>query len=336
MTLHAIRSILSAEIMKHRIFLTGAAGFVGFHLARALKARGDTVIGYDNFNDYYSPKLKRARATELQKVGVQVLEGDICDQNTLKNAIQTAQPDTIVHLAAQAGVRYSLANPHAYVKANLEGFVNILEACREAKTNLVYASSSSVYGRNSTIPFSITDTTDRQSNLYGVTKKSNELMAETYHHLYGIPVTGLRFFTVYGPWGRPDMAYYSFARAILADEPINIYAEGKLKRDFTYIDDIVKGTVSAIDLRAPNALFNLGNNHPVEVNELVFHLENALGKKAKKQFLPMQAGDMEMTYADISESTRQLGFVPQISLKEGIAHFAKWYLAHQFSFANIS
>lgn len=315
----------------HRIFLTGAAGFVGFHLARALHARGDSVLGYDNFNDYYPPQLKRARASELQKIGITVLENDICNSQFLNEAIQQHRPTHIVHLAAQAGVRYSLNNPQAYVKANLEGFVNILEACisvPNTKPKLIYASSSSVYGRNSQIPFSIKDTTDQQASFYGVTKKTNELMAETYHHLHGIQTTGLRFFTAYGPWGRPDMAYFSFTQAILAGRTIDIYGEGKLKRDFTYIDDIIQGTIAAIDLGASCKLYNLGNNYPVEVNELVSLLEEALGKKAKKRFLPIQAGDMQNTYADISESMHDLGFVPKTSLAEGIRSFTSWYVKY--------
>jgi UDP-glucuronate 4-epimerase len=314
---------------KKRVFVTGAAGFVGFHLANALLDRGDEVLGLDNFNSYYNPSLKRKRAAELKKREIDVIEGDICDANYLEEILEKFKPTHLVHLAAQAGVRYSLTNPQAYVKANLEGFVNILESCRKFKIPLTYASSSSVYGRNDRVPFAITDNTDRQTNLYGVTKKTNELMAETYHYLYGLQVTGLRFFTVYGPWGRPDMAYFSFAKAIIEGQPIDVFAEGKLQRDFTYIDDIIQGTIAAVDLSSPCALFNLGNHQPVEVNELIALLELSLGKKAIKRFLPMQAGDMEKTYADISESTQKLGFVPKTSLAKGIERFVTWFKNYQ-------
>lgn len=310
---------------KKRIIITGITGFIGFHLAKTLHDNGDEVIGMDNFNHYYSPQLKRQRAAELKSI--QIIEGDICNAKLLNETLLQFKPTHVVHLAAQAGVRYSLINPQAYIKANLEGFVNILEGCKLIPgVKLIYASSSSVYGRNDSIPFSIEQNTDRQTNLYGVTKKTNELMAETYHYLYGISVTGLRFFTVYGPWGRPDMAYFSFADAIMKGNSIDIYGEGKLKRDFTYIDDIINGTIAAIDLGAPSALFNLGNNQPVEVNELISLLEKNLGKKAVKRFLPIQPGDMQTTYADISESSRQLGFMPKTSLSEGIKRFVSWYV----------
>lgn len=312
--------------MKKRIFITGAAGFIGFHLALQLAASGEHVIGYDNYNDYYDPQLKRNRASILKKAGIQVFEGDICDTHTLYNAIAQHRTTHLVHLAAQAGVRYSLTNPQAYIKSNLEGFVNILEACRiHTGMKLIYASSSSVYGRNQKVPFGIEDQTDHQASLYGVTKKSNELMANTYHHLYGIPVTGLRFFTVYGPWGRPDMAYYSFTKAILSQQPIQVFNEGKLKRDFTYIDDIVAGTIAAIDLGADCELFNLGNHQPVELLHFISILEKVLGKQAKMQMLPMQAGDVLMTYADITHSTDKLGYIPRTSLEDGIPRFVEWY-----------
>jgi UDP-glucuronate 4-epimerase len=313
--------------MGKQVFITGAAGFIGFHLALALAARGDSVVGYDSFNDYYSPTLKRKRAALLRTAGIEVCNGDINNSALLNAQIAQHQTTHLLHLAAQAGVRYSLEHPHAYIKSNIEGFLNILEACRHNKAiKLLYASSSSVYGRNTAMPFCESDRTDQQASLYGVTKKSNELMAATYHHLYDIPVTGLRFFTVYGPWGRPDMAYYSFTKAILTGDPIRIYHQGQLKRDFTYIDDIVAGTIAAIDLGASNEIFNLGNHQPVTLLDFIATLEEALGKEANKQFLPMQPGDVLATYADITHSAQQLGFCPSTSLKEGIAHFVTWYM----------
>lgn len=312
--------------MKKNIFITGAAGFIGFHLAKHLAERGENVLGYDNFNDYYSPQLKRLRVEQLHKMGITVLEGDICDSLTLQTAIQKHQSTHLVHLAAQAGVRYSLTNPQAYVKTNLEGFINILEVCRKnPEMKLIYASSSSVYGLNPSVPFSEEDRTDHQASLYGVTKKTNELMAHSYHHLFGISVTGLRFFTVYGPWGRPDMAYFSFAKAILEEQPIEIFNHGKMKRDFTYIDDIVSGTSAAIDLGAQNEIFNLGNHQPVDILHFIEILEKSLDKQAIKKFLPMQAGDVVTTYADIEHSRKKLGYLPKTVLEEGIPQFVKWY-----------
>lgn len=312
--------------MGKTVFITGAAGFIGFHLACQLALRGDKVVGYDNFNDYYTPQLKRMRMQELQKQGISIIEGDICDAATLNESIKKHHTTHLVHLAAQAGVRYSLENPQAYVKTNLEGFVNILETCRHHPSiKLIYASSSSVYGRNTEIPFSERDRTDIQASLYGVTKKSNELMANTYHHLYKIPVTGLRFFTVYGPWGRPDMAYYTFTKAILSGEPIAVYNHGQMERDFTYIDDIIRGTIAAIDLGAACEIFNLGNHRPVKLLDFIALLEKSLETKAILKPMPMQAGDVVATYADISHSTEKLGFTPQITLEEGIPRFINWY-----------
>lgn len=309
-----------------RVFVTGAAGFIGFHLAQKLALRGDQVLGYDNFNDYYDPQLKRERVALLQKAGVTVIEGDICNLELLQKSVSQHRTSHLVHLAAQAGVRYSLSNPQAYIRSNLEGFVNILETCRcHPSIKLTYASSSSVYGRNQKTPFAVADRTDQQASLYGVTKKSNELLAETYHHLYQIPVTGLRFFTVYGPWGRPDMAYFSFTKAILEGRPIDVYNEGKLQRDFTYIDDIVAGTIAAIDLEAACEIFNLGNHQPVELLRFIEILEQALGKKAQKRMISMQSGDVLTTYADIDYSAEKLGFRPRISLEEGIPRFTEWY-----------
>jgi len=312
------------------IFITGAAGFIGFHLAKRLAMRGDRVVGFDNFNNYYSPDLKRHRSSILLKAGIKVIEGDICDPHLLQASIEKHQTTHLVHLAAQAGVRYSLTNPSAYVKSNLEGFVNILEICRQyPKMALIYASSSSVYGLNEKIPFSVSDRVDNQASLYGVTKKTNELLASTYHHLYEIPVTGLRFFTVYGPWGRPDMAYYSFTKAIIEGTPIDVYHQGTLKRDFTYIDDIIEGTIAAIDLSAQHELFNLGNHHPVQVNEFIVILENLLNKRAKKRFLPMQPGDVLETYADITDSQKKLNFHPKTSLEQGLEKFVNWFITHK-------
>lgn len=314
--------------MKH-ILVTGAAGFIGFHLSKLLKNRGDRVIGFDNFNGYYDPSLKRSRAQELAKLEIPVIEGDICESDQLQNLVNRHELTHFVHLAAQAGVRYSLTNPQAYMKTNLEGFVNVLEICRQhPRIKLIYASSSSVYGLNTKIPFSTEDRTDQQASLYGVTKKTNELLAATYHHLYQIPVTGLRFFTVYGPWGRPDMAYFQFTKAILEESPIQIFNQGQMKRDFTYIDDIIDGIAAAVDLGAENEIFNLGNHQPVELMQMVELIEQCLGKKAHKVFAPMQPGDVIETYAEIEKSRQKLGFLPKTSLSEGIPKFVDWYLTY--------
>lgn len=314
--------------MKH-VLVTGAAGFIGFHLSKFLKGCGDQVIGLDNFNDYYSPLLKRDRAKELLDLGISVIEGDICDLNLLEQIIKEQGITHFINLAAQAGVRYSLVNPQAYIKANVEGFVNVLETCRQyPHIKLVYASSSSVYGLNRKTPFSVTDRTDHQASLYGATKKANELLAATYHHLYQIPLVGLRFFSVYGPWGRPDMAYFQFTKAILEDQPIQVFNHGKMKRDFTYIDDIVQGIGAAMELKASNEIFNLGNHQPVDLIYMIELLERALGKKARKVFVPMQAGDVLETYADIEDSRQKLAFTPKINLEEGIGCFVDWYLRY--------
>ncbi len=315
--------------MGKKILITGAAGFIGYHLADYLGHRGDSVIGYDNLNTYYDPQLKLARVANLKKQGIEVIEGDINDVPKLKELIEKKSPTHLVHLAAQAGVRYSITHPEAYVKTNLQGFVNILELCRyHPHIKLIYASSSSVYGLNDKIPFSIQDATDAQASLYGATKKANELFAHTYHHLYGIHVTGLRFFTVYGPWGRPDMAYFSFTKAILENRPIEVYNFGKMQRDFTYIDDIVQGITAAIDLGAPCEIFNLGNHTPVQLNYFIAILEKALNKKALKKELPLQAGDVLTTYADIDYSRIKLGFNPKVSIEEGLPRFVDWYKSY--------
>lgn len=321
--IHGKLSPMSKATSK-RILITGAAGFIGFHLAKRLSKRGDTVVGYDNFNDYYDPLLKRSRALELSKHGIEVIEGDICQFERVKDLVTSRGITHLVNLAAQAGVR-SVRNPQAYVKANLEGFVAILEVCRHTSIPLIYASSSSVYGANTKIPFSVQDPTDRQVSLYGATKKANELMAYTYHHLYGVAATGLRFFTVYGPWGRPDMAYFSFAEAIRLGRPIELFNEGRMQRDFTYIDDIVDGTVASIDLQAPNEIFNLGNHQPEEVSSLVSLLEQHLGKKAQRVLRPMPLADVPATYADIEYTREKLGYEPKVSLQEGIEKFMGWY-----------
>lgn len=309
-----------------RILITGIAGFIGFHVAHALRRRGDFVIGCDNFNDYYDPHLKRRRAALLESQGITVFDSDIRNSSLLEKHLVEFGTTHVLHLAAQAGVRHSITHPQNYVASNLEGFVQMIELIRRhPQIPLVYASSSSVYGTNKKIPFSETDPTDAPSNLYGATKKSNELMAHAYHHLFGIKTTGLRYFTVYGPWGRPDMAYFSFTRAILSGKPIKIFNEGKMQRDFTYIDDIVAGTLAAIDLSAPCEVFNLGNHHPEDVLHLVALLEKHLGKVAAKELLPVQPGEVPVTYADISKSQKMLGFAPKVSLEEGIERFLEWY-----------
>ena len=317
--------------LKKNILVTGAAGFIGFHLSSALHARGDKVVGYDNFNDYYNPLLKRDRCKELVRQGIYVEEGDISDIESLARIVRENEITDIVHLAAQAGVRYSLNNPHAYIQANITGFLNVLEICKKnPRIKLTYASSSSVYGLNKKIPFSTEDRTDQQASLYGVTKKTNELMAQTYHHLFGISMTGLRFFTVYGPWGRPDMAYFSFTQAIVEGRPIEIYNQGNMLRDFTYIDDIISGTIAAIDLRSGCEVYNLGSHSPEKLLDFIHLIEQELGKEAKKIFLPMQAGDVVSTYADIETSAEILGFKPKTTLREGIKKFVDWYKNYSF------
>lgn len=314
--------------MKKHILITGAAGFVGFHLAKKLRERGDEVLGYDNFNDYYTPELKRRRAAFLHKIGVQVIEGNISDKFLLESVLKQHQTTHMVHLAAQAGVRYSLENPDAYVQSNLEGFVSILEACRRHSLKLVYASSSSVYGKNTKSPFAEGDRTDHPASFYGATKKANEVLAYSYHHLYNISVTGLRFFTVYGPWGRPDMAYYSFTKALHHGHPIQLFNQGMMRRDFTYIDDIVTGTIAAIDAECGCEIFNLGGNKPESLATFVEILERHVGRKAEKLFLPMQPGDIESTCADLSHSRKVLNYLPTISLDEGLKRFVSWYKSY--------
>jgi len=340
-----------------KILVTGAAGFIGYHVVKQLLARGDEVVGIDNLNDYYDVNLKYAR---LRDLGIEYsemakespyrhgqftfLQLDISEREAVEVLFGTYGFDAVCHLAAQAGVRYSLENPHAYIQSNVNGFMNILEGCRRFEVkNLSFASSSSVYGLNTSQPFSTSDHTDHQVSLYAATKKSNEMMAHTYAHLYGISVTGLRFFTVYGPWGRPDMAPMLFADAILNDREIKVFNHGKMQRDFTYIDDIVDGVIRVIDhpaqkneafdtdspdpssSLAPYRLYNIGNNAPVSLMRFIEILEDTLGKPAKKRFLPMQDGDVVSTYADVTPLMEACGYRPRTSLEEGIASFVAWY-----------
>jgi UDP-glucuronate 4-epimerase len=326
---------------KLKILITGVAGFIGFHLAQRLLARGDTVIGVDNLNDYYDVTLKEERLQQLQTHAQSALFNfiklDITDADALNDVFQSFAPQRVVHLAAQAGVRYSLQNPLAYVQSNLLGFTNILEACRHhAIEHLVYASSSSVYGGNTKTPFSETDMVDGPVSFYAATKKANELMAHTYSHLYDLPTTGLRFFTVYGPWGRPDMSPFLFAHAIYNNQPIKVFNHGDMMRDFTYIDDIIEGVVRVIDKIAtpafgntpPYRIFNIGNHQPEQLLDFIQYLEQAIGKKAIKEFLPMQNGDVKVTYADTSALNAWVGFEPSTALKTGLDKFVDWYAAY--------
>lgn len=314
--------------MSKKLLITGAAGFIGFHLAKALLKKGDEVLGFDNFNPYYSVHLKKERLKNIPEL--KVIQGDLTDQNKLKELIDEFSPTHVVHLAAQAGVRSSLENPTLYVESNIQGFLNLLESLKlKPRVKLIYASSSSVYGIQSKEPFSEKDALETQASFYGVTKKCNELMAATYHHLYGIPVCGLRFFTVYGPFGRPDMAYYRFAKDIFSGKPIELYNYGNMKRDFTYIDDIIEGTLAAIDYPFKNEIFNLGNNEPTSLNQFIDFLEEALGKKAIRELKPMQKGDVLSTYADIEKSSRLLGFKPKTKLAEGLKRFADWFKSYE-------
>lgn len=317
------------------ILVTGTAGFIGFHVAMRLLVLGVRVIGYDNVNDYYSVAFKEARLRELEKYSnFTFIRADLTDKNTLEEVFVTHKPPVVIHLAAQAGVRYSLENPHAYVQSNMVGFVNILECCRHCGVqHLLYASSSSVYGANPTMPFSVKDRVDNPISLYAATKKSNELMAHTYSHLFGLPTTGMRFFTVYGPWGRPDMAYYSFIEAIYRGEPIKVFNNGKMMRDFTYIDDVVKSIIALVDKssalqvrnKPPYKVYNIGNNHPEELLEFISILEELTGKKAIKELLPIQPGDVPATYADIDELIKDTGTKPETPLRIGLGHFVNWW-----------
>tara|TARA_B100000963_G_scaffold293608_1_gene264049 strand:- start:43 stop:1053 length:1011 start_codon:yes stop_codon:yes gene_type:complete len=325
-----------------KILVTGAAGFIGFHLTSALIERDYEVVGVDSLNEYYDPALKQLRLTEIIKhpksSSFEFKKADISDRDFVENLFTDNQFDVVVNLAAQAGVRYSLDNPHAYVDSNLIGFVNILEGCRYTKVkHLVYASSSSVYGMNIKQPFHIDDRVDHPISLYAATKKSNELMAHTYSHLYEIPTTGLRFFTVYGPYGRPDMAYYKFTKAMTRGESIDLYNNGIMKRDFTYITDIIEGVVRVIEripvpknnefsaISPPYQLYNIGNNNPVTLGRFISSIENSLGVNAKVNLMPMQLGDVPETHADIDELIHDIGFEPSVSIEEGIGKFVRWY-----------
>jgi UDP-glucuronate 4-epimerase len=333
-----------------RVLVTGAAGFIGYHVSERLLARGDEVIGLDNLNDYYSVALKEARRDRLQERGgdaFRFVRLDLADREGVGKLFADGGIDRVVNLAAQAGVRYSLVNPLAYVDSNLGGFANILEGCRHhGVEHLVYASSSSVYGANTAMPFAVRDNVDHPLSLYAATKKANELMAHTYAHLYGLPTTGLRFFTVYGPWGRPDMALFLFTKAILTGEPIEVFNHGRMRRDFTYIDDIADGVVRVLDRpaapnpdwsgdapdpassRAPYRLYNIGNHQPIELMAMIETLEKALGRQAEKRFMDMQPGDVPATYADIDALREDIGFAPSTDLETGIGRFVEWYRAY--------
>jgi UDP-glucuronate 4-epimerase len=321
-----------------RILVTGAAGFIGMHVAKALLERGDEVIGLDNLNDYYDPALKEARLRNLECARFEFVKADLGDASAVSHAV--GQCSQVVHLAAQAGVRYSLENPSVYIQSNVVGFANVLEACRQTGIrHLVYASSSSVYGGNTKMPFSEEDNVDHPISLYAATKKTNELMAYTYSHLFDLPTTGLRFFTVYGPWGRPDMAPFLFTRAILGGEPIKVFNYGKMLRDFTYVDDIVKGVVAILDKppikdrehldsEAPYKVYNIGNSQPVELMRFIEILEKELGRGALKELLPMQPGDVPATFADTSALEEVTGLKPATSLEAGLKQFVKWYRSY--------
>ncbi|MDR1853913.1 MAG: NAD-dependent epimerase [Azoarcus sp.] len=331
-----------------KVLVTGAAGFIGMHTAARLLARGDEVVGLDNLNDYYDPRLKEARLARLAaQPGFRFVKMDVADRDGVNRLFAQEKFVRVVHLAAQAGVRYSITNPLAYVDSNLVGFANILEGCRHnGVEHLVYASSSSVYGGNTKMPFSEHDSVDHPVSLYAATKKANELMAHTYSHLYGLPSTGLRFFTVYGPWGRPDMALFLFVKAILEGRPIDVFNHGKMRRDFTYIDDIVEGVLRVLDRaaepdagfdadrpdpgrsRAPYRVFNIGNHSPVELLDFIAAIEDELGMKATKNLLPMQDGDVPATCADTAELDAWTGFQPATSVRDGVKRFVAWYRAY--------
>ena len=328
-----------------KVLVTGSAGFIGSALCLRLLARGDHVIGIDNHNDYYDPSLKEARlARHAEHQNYTHIRIDLADRSAMEHAFEDHKPQGVINLAAQAGVRYSIENPLAYVKSNMVGFAHVLEGCRHnAVKHLVYASSSSVYGANTTMPFSVHDNVDHPLSFYAASKKANELMAHTYSHLYGLPTTGLRFFTVYGPWDRPDMALQKFTRAIFSGKKIQVYNYGKHRRDFTYIDDIVEGVVRVLDKpatsnpewsgdhpdsgssMAPWRIFNIGNNNPVDLMDYIEALENALGKKAEKIFLPLQPGDVPETYADVNDLVDQFNYKPSTTVEEGISQFVNWY-----------
>ncbi len=331
-----------------KILVTGAAGFIGMTTTLRLLARGDEVVGLDNLNDYYDVQLKRDRLARLSPhAGFRFAELDVADRPGMEALFARERFDRVIHLAAQAGVRYSLQNPHAYVDSNLVGFMNILEGCRHSKVaHLAYASSSSVYGGNTHMPFSVHDSVDHPVSMYAATKKANELMAHTYSHLFGLPTTGLRFFTVYGPWGRPDMALFLFTKAILEGRPIDVFNHGRMQRDFTYVDDIVEGVIRVTDKvatpdagynaqrpdpatsAAPYRVFNIGNHQPVPLMDFIACIERTLGRTAEKNFLPLQDGDVPATYADVDALTDWVGFAPRTSIDDGIGRFVEWYRAY--------
>jgi UDP-glucuronate 4-epimerase len=331
-----------------KILVTGAAGFIGYHTSERLLARGDEVVGLDNVNDYYDPTLKEARLARIAgHPGFRFFRMELADRDGLERLFREERFDRVIHLAAQAGVRYSITNPHAYIDSNLIGFLNILEGCRHhGVQHLTYASSSSVYGANTAMPFSVHHNVDHPVSLYAATKKANELMAHTYSHLYGLPTTGLRFFTVYGPWGRPDMAMFLFTKAILDGNPIDVFNHGRMQRDFTYIDDIVEGVIRTSDhtaepngqwnsdapdpatSKAPYRIYNIGNNNPVELMHLIETIERALGRVAQKRMLPLQAGDVPATYANVDALVRDVGFAPQTPIETGVANFVAWYRSY--------
>jgi UDP-glucuronate 4-epimerase len=329
-----------------KVLVTGAAGFIGARLSARLLERGDAVVGYDSLNDYYEPALKLARLQPLRDhAGFRFVQAQLEDRDALEKAFATFRPTHVVNLAAQAGVRYSVENPRAYVDANVVGFINVLEACRHhGVAHLVYASSSSVYGANAKLPFSVRDAVDHPVSLYAATKKANELMAHTYSHLFGLPTTGLRFFTVYGPWGRPDMSPFLFARRIFAGEPLQVFNHGRHSRDFTYIDDIVEGVIRVLDRpaapdpacdakrphpgrssTAPYRVYNIGNDHPVELLRYIEVMEDCIGRRVEKQLLPMQPGDVPDTHADVDDLRADTGYAPDTPLETGIARFIDWY-----------
>ncbi|WP_027528597.1 NAD-dependent epimerase [Bradyrhizobium sp. Ec3.3] len=317
------------------ILVTGAAGFIGFHVARQLLAEGRPVVGLDNLSNYYDPALKRARLDVLRDAGFSFVQADLADRDTIAKLFAQHRFATVVHLAAQAGVRYSIEHPQTYVDSNLQGFLNVLEGCRHnGCRHLVYASSSSVYGANTKLPFAIEDRTDHPVSFYAATKKANEVMAQSYSHLYRLPVTGLRFFTIYGPWGRPDMAIFLFANAIMEGRPIRLFNHGKMRRDFTYVDDVTRVVSTLIDrvpvdnpaaANAPSRLYNVGNHHPEELMHVVGLLERELGRTAVKELLPMQPGDVPATFADVGDLTRDTGFAPSTPIEIGVRNFVGWY-----------
>jgi len=312
-----------------KVLVTGAAGFIGMHCTKRLLARGDSVVGVDNLSPYYSVQLKRDRLAQLEHPAFAFHELDIADAGSLQQVFEKHKPQAVLNLAAQAGVRYSLENPAAYVQTNLVGFANLLECCRRFPPgHLVYASSSSVYGANTELPWSESQNVDHPVSLYAATKKANELLAHTYSHLHGLNTTGLRFFTVYGPWGRPDMSAMLFANAMLQGKPIQVFNHGDMQRDFTYIDDIVEGTIRVLDKPAPYAVYNIGNHQPVALLDYIAALERALGKEAKLQMQPMQPGDVKATYADTTALQKAVGFAPSTPLATGLARFAEWFKSY--------